>query len=343
MTKFVLVLVSLFTFTFSVNAQEHLSTSDSIKQFYQSFFDLLKKNSVFKDSVNWDAVEDQTNKRLLTYKTMASAINEVSSVLLKIGDFHSKLFYNGSIIQAKQINFPKDLFSLSWLDKFETKPSFEVKVLDNNYGYVLMPAINNPGNLDFDKVTQDMYDKIWTIKKKYPLKGWIIDLRFNTGGTCVPMLLSLYDFLEKGTIWNTIDDHGVLIENIKFQKGKYISNGHSLSKIKVRGSALEKVKVAILTSVVTASSGEIVCIAFKCRPNTIFIGETTAGFTTVNTTFKLPFDSVIAISMSHASDCKSNRYSFISPDYYVKKKDNFENLLSDEHIQIALQYFSKMQ
>jgi carboxyl-terminal processing protease len=224
MTKLILVLISFYTFSFSVNAQKNLSTNDSIKLFYQSFFDLLKNNHVFKDSVNWDSLEEQTNKRLLTYKTMAASINEVSSVLLKIGDFHSKLFYKGSIIQAKQINFPKNLFSSSWLDKFETKPSFEVKVLDSNYGYVLMPAINNPGNLDFDKVTQDMYDKIWTIKKKQPLKGWIIDLRFNTGGTCIPMLLSLYDFLEKRTIWNTVDNNSVLIENIEFQKGKYISN-----------------------------------------------------------------------------------------------------------------------
>ncbi|MFP3548221.1 S41 family peptidase, partial [Rhizobium sp. SIMBA_035] len=87
--------------------------------------------------------------------------------------------------------------SEQWKEKYAAKPGFEVKILDGKLGYILMPGIKS---FDFSaentrKTAQSMYDQIAEVKAKNKLEGWVIDLRFNTGGNSAPMLLALYDFL----------------------------------------------------------------------------------------------------------------------------------------------------
>ncbi|MET0573160.1 MAG: hypothetical protein ABWZ79_17180 [Pedobacter agri] len=77
--------------------------------------------------------------------------------------------------------------------KYDSKPSFEVKVLDDKFGSVMIPGMvfSNNSVENISKIAQPLYDRISKIKSSHKLEGWIIDFRLNTGGNTAPMLLAL--------------------------------------------------------------------------------------------------------------------------------------------------------
>ena len=104
---------------------------------------------------------------------------------------------------------------------------------------------------------------------------------------------------------------------------------------------MDKSKVAVLISGLTASSGEVTALAFKGRSNTIFIGEKTLGKTTSNMVVTLPFDARMPLSIGYDCDRNGIYYQQIIPDVVVSKQDNFDDLLQDKNIQEAIQFFTK--
>ncbi|WP_435523071.1 S41 family peptidase [Chryseobacterium indoltheticum] len=123
------------------------------------------------------------------------------------------------------------------MTKFATKPKFEAKVLDEKFGYILMPNIpTDDFSPEFiNKIAQPLYDKIAELKTNDKLEGWIIDLRFNTGGNSAPMLLALYDLLGDNTVWGTLGGNKKLINSTKLNKGFYDQGEKSLLIYKTWG------------------------------------------------------------------------------------------------------------
>ncbi len=67
-------------------------------------------------------------------------------------------------------------------------------------------------------------------------------------------------------------------------------------------------KVAVLLSRYTISSGEMLAITFKGRPNTTFIGEETAGYTTGNGYDVVSDELALVISQDIFIDRNKQRY-----------------------------------
>lgn len=126
-------------------------------------------------------------------------------------------------------------------------------------------------------------------------------------------------------------------------KGKYLVDSKKKYQIKPKGKLLDKAKIAIITGTVTASSGEIVAIAFKGRPNTIFIGEESLGFTSENYVSNLPFGTIMTLTRTYNSDRNGNYYERIIPEIPVLKQDNFDDFLLDGNIQEAIKFISKKE
>ena len=151
----------------------------------------------------------------------------------------------------------------------------------------------------------------------------------------------MYDFLGDNNIWGVLDIEKKLKSSIRLSKGKYIDNDETVSFIKPKGKTLTNSKVAILTNIVTASSGEITAIAFKGRKNTIFIGEPSYGATTSNDKRELPFGAFMVLTIGYDSDRNGVFYEKIVPDISISKKDNFDNLLIDENIKAAIKFMTE--
>jgi carboxyl-terminal processing protease len=173
------------------------------------------------------------------------------------------------------------------------------------------------------------------------LKGWIIDLRGNKGGDLTPMITSVKPFFGDTTIF-TLKDRNNKLTTYKFSSGFYtIEKGGNSTKILAYKSGIEKVRnipVAILIDNKSASSAEMVAIAFKGKANTIFFGEPTAGLTICTNGFTLSDNAFFTIATGRFYDTKSISYEHsITPDIFVKQEVN----KPDETRQKAIEWLLK--
>lgn len=76
--------------------------------------------------------------------------------------------------------------------------------------------------------------------------------------------------------------------------------------------------VALLLGNETASSGEMVVIAFQGRPNTRSFGDSTAGFASANSTVPLRDGAMLVVTSSYPHDRLGRAYPLrLAPDEYV--------------------------
>lgn len=335
-------IICVFCVTININAQRIKTSQDSTKVFYDKVFKSLEVAYLYKNDFDWKKLKAETFKNLETAKDLKGSLKEVKVLLDKIGADHSKVMYQGKNY-GPAVDIQWEDFSDAWMRKFKAKPGFEAKVLDEKYGYILMPNISfdDFSSENVHKIAQPLYDKIAELKTNNKLEGWIVDLRFNTGGNLAPMLLALYDLLGDNVVWGTLDGDKKLINSTKLNKGVYDQGEKKPSYIKPSGELIDKSKVAVIIGGLTASSGEVTALAFKGRPNTIFIGEKTLGKTTSNMVVTLPFDARMPLSIGYDCDRKGNYYKQIIPDIVVSKQDNFDDLLQDKNIQEAILFFNK--
>lgn len=335
----ILVILFMVNFSITVNAQKQQTSQDSIRVAYKAIFSNLEEGFIYKDSVNWQHLKAETEANLSQYSNFKESLNEIVPLFSKIGATHCSIYYEGEGYSIS-VSYPKDSFNEQFKNKFATNPIFETKIIDETYGYILMPALKflDTKQRNVNKISQQLYDQINVLKTNNHITGWIIDLRFNTGGNSWPMLLALYDFLGDTNVSATLNSSKKQIAMASLLKGKYQVDSKTLYHIKPKGKLLDTAKVAIITGVVTTSSGEVVAMAFKNRPNTIFIGENTAGFTSANYGVQLPFGMTLILTKSYNSDRNGTYYDKITPDIRVSKQDNFDNLLLDKNIQEALKF-----
>ncbi|MCD0454232.1 S41 family peptidase [Chryseobacterium sp. LC2016-27] len=340
--KKTLGLICLLSLMLNINAQKLKTSQDSTKVFYDKIFKALEVAYIHKGDQDWRKLKTETFKNLETAKDFKSSLKEVKVLFEKIGADHSKVTYQGKNY-GPSVEISWENFSKQWMTKFASKPQFEAKILEGKYGYILMPNISfdDFSSENVHKIAQTLYDKIAELKTNNKLEGWIVDLRFNTGGNSTPMLLALYDLLGDNMVWGTLGIDKKLINSTKLNKGVYDQGEKRSAYIKPKGELIDKSKVAVLIGGLTASSGEVTALAFKGRPNTIFIGEKTLGKTTSNMVVTLPFDAIMPMSTGYDCDRNGNYYKQIPPDIIISKEDNFDDLLQDKNIQEGIQFFTK--
>ena len=340
MKKNFIIIYLLFT-AINVSAQKNLSTKDSISTFYNKLLSTMKAEYLYKDKVDWPQTESELNKRLQNHTNFKSSLKEITFLFDEVNAGHCSVHFKENVYNDSKESFNASDFSGQWIKKFKTNPTFEVKVLDNQYGYILMPSINVLDSRKVHKIAQPLYDEINRIKKSKKIKNWIVDLRFNSGGSCEPMILSLYDLLGDNNVWGMLDINKKIISRIKHSKGKYKYDSKKSSYINPEGELLDRSKVAIITGIATASSGEVTAMAFKGRPNTVFIGEKTYGATTANQVRDLSFGAYMALTVGYDCDRNGEFYERIVPDIEIKRQDNFDDLLLDGNIKEAIKYIEE--
>jgi carboxyl-terminal processing protease len=337
-----IALLCLVGFSLNVNAQKAKTSQDSTKIFYDKIFKSLEAAYLHKNDFDWKKLKAETFQNVSSAKDLKSSLSEIKNLLEKIKADHSNVSYQGKTY-GSQTNISWDNFSEQWKKKFDAKPEFEAKVLDEKYGYILMPRISSDdfSNENVSKMAQPLYDKIAELKTNNKLEGWIVDLRFNSGGNAGPMLLALYDLLGDNVVWGTLDGDKKRADWTKLNKGAYDQGIKNPAKINLKGELMDKAKVAVIIGGLTASSGEVTALAFKGRPNTVFIGEKTMGKTTSNFIVNLPFGAYMPLSNGYDCDRNKNYYSQIPADVMISKQDNFDDLLQDKNIQEAIKFFRK--
>jgi hypothetical protein len=337
------ILLTGFVFTCAIVSAQQTSLQYS-RQKADTIFRLIKEQSMYRNNVGWDTITTHFYQRIDTATTSANQFKAFRWLLRQMNDFHSQVFFENQLY-AYYKPMPDGREDELTKTYQQLQPKFGVmqaNILQNQYGYICIPGYNANNDSSINNTIKQWRDTICKNINK-PVKGWIIDLRANMGGSMYPMMAALSFLIGDikftgSTNTNHQVEHWWSIKkgNIYFDDYQNTSSGIHCMKEQT------KAPVVLLTSFYTVSSGEIVVTAFKQRPRTIQIGDTTGGLVTNNHWMPIGNDAVLNLSKGYYADRKRKEYrAGIPADMVIKADENFDDLLNDKKVLAAIQWLKK--
>ncbi len=252
---------------------------------------IVRTHALHAQEIDWDRFEPELHAMAKDAKTSVDTYPTIQALLAKLGDHHSFLM---GAWEAKQEHSEGGASSPAAV---ELKPG--------GIGYIAMPGYRGMNAEARHAFVQNMVDAIG--KQAASARcGWIVDLRHDGGGSMVPMLEGLRPLLGDQALGGFRDAKGHV---------QTFAVANPLDKSSPRGPALEQAPVAVLLGPHTASSGEVVAVAFRGRPRTRSFGEPTAGLSTANAGFNLPDGGMIFLTDAIDVDRLGQAYGGkLSPD-----------------------------
>lgn len=343
-TKAIPLIVFAFI-TFKAEAQKPLL--DSIIHIFQT-------QSIYRNSVNWDSLKPQLYRNIDYAKTddVMAVVPAYVKLAKALNITHGGLNYKGKSYGAINKGFaamakriPDTIRTIAQNKKY----NFRTIIIDQSYGYISIPSVGIQYSNDMDKVKQALKKKANVIQDTLcklnitGLKGIILDLRLNGGGSSVAMIGGLNSLYNEGLLFSFVMAGGKEQKVVK-AKDYIIFNKDTLVKLKSKCPRLNKVKLAVLISPYTTSAGEQIAISLEGRKNTIFIGERSRGMTTGIETIPLRKNLILDYATSYIMDRYGNTYTHgVVPDLKIIGKDQFKDLQNDPKVQAALRWFTQSQ
>lgn len=261
-------------------------------EYYMNFaFDLMEQHSIRKKEIDWEAFRE---KYLImadgtkTYQGTYSVLNKALKELDKHSFFMSPGSYTGS--QSKGDS------EIDWPEAY----------IDQEIGFLKLPAFSGTSR-QATKYATMLQDSIRSFDQKN-IKGWIVDLRENRGGNMYPMIAGV------GPLFDT-DILGYFIMPEEYETSWGYKNGSSTiyssnvctvtNYYILQNSTL---KIAVLQSGSTASSGEATLISFIGNENTRTFGKESAGYSTANASYEMPDSARLVLTVSYMADRNKTIY-----------------------------------
>ncbi len=283
---------------------------DTLRSYLTAAIDIIQKNALRRDSVAWPKVIDRAFLMASGASSYEACYPIINYVLMKLGDNHSFLM---------PPSMGKSL-STSEPDAIRDLPLATGKILDGNYGYLQMPGLRASDKTRTTYYADQLQNLLKTLDRSKP-KGWILDLRQNPGGNCWPMLAGIGPLLGEGICGFFMDPSQKIVSDGWFyRKGKSGVGKNVNAKITQKPYTFPQKypPVAVLTGPGTASSGEVVTVAFRKRPNTRSFGEPTTGVSTANQNYPLRDGAQILLTVSIYADRERTLYGAkIIPDEQI--------------------------
>lgn len=238
----------------------------------------IRANALNAGNVDWAAEEGRLTPALKNLPAQ-EAYASIRGVLDALADRHSFL------------QQPRE--AAAYRQTASASRDIEARQLQD-IGYVLVPGLRGTEASASEAFTTQLCEQIERLAPT-SAKGWIVDLRQNTGGNMWPMLSGLHPLLGNGTIGASRDRDGVATV-WRPRSGRAC------------GADLSSSRVAVLVGPKTASSGEAVAVAFRARPGTRFFGQRTAGLATANRAYPLPDGGALRLTRAEMLDRSGEAY-----------------------------------
>ncbi len=299
-----------------------------------------ENNSLYRKNVNWPSLK----KEMYSLSKDADSVSQLKPaldlMLKKLNDTHGRFFHNNQYLsyysgdkKEHRKNMNSEVYNeIQSIQVYE----FKTLVLDDSIGYVRIVGLPMGDN---QKMSNDIQNAVCKLVEN-GAKKWVIDLRFNGGGNMFPMVEGIASIIGDGIVGGTkgVTDDESSIWQIK--NGDFFYDEQNVA-IENKCPISEVQKIAVLTSVYTASSGEALAVILKNRPKTRFFGNKTMGMVTA--TDYTPIDSLTAmmISVSYYKDRKSNVYNeFVDVDEIIEFEPKVE-IGEDKGINRAIEWLNK--
>jgi carboxyl-terminal processing protease len=264
--------------------------------------DIIQNNALNTDQVDWPALRTVLLEQGKNIHTRTDTYGLIRAALLELRDHHSFLLT------------PEEVSSIFYAPPPEnTLPQYDL--VDGRYAEVIMPGFGSLIDDQNRKYADEMMQNIRELDQKNPC-GWIVDLRTNTGGNMWPMLAGLGPILGDGIIGSLIKPDGSQ-HAWSYQNGKAMTG--SEVAVQVSGQPYRithpDAPVAVLLGSQTASSGEIMALAFIGRANTRSFGSKTRGLTTANMSYPMSDGAMIFLTIAVIADGTGKVYGQeLTPD-----------------------------
>lgn len=256
---------------------------------------IVRANALRAGEVNWNQLEPELHAMAKDAKAPVDVYPAIRRLLASLGDHHSSFMEPWQAHQEQVTGGP-------------SSPS-SVVLKRGGIGYIDMPGYRG---MKADARRAFVAEMVGSIDKiaLQARCGWVVDLRRDTGGSMLPMLSGLHPLLGDQPLGS-----------FRYADGHRYSFGvaNRYDKVLPQGPALEHAAVAVLLGPHTASSGEVVAVAFRGRPNTRSFGLPTAGLSTGNAVFALPDGSMIVLTTAVDVDRTGHAYGDkLTPDHTVE-------------------------
>jgi carboxyl-terminal processing protease len=309
------------TFAVSANSQ---SPSKKARKYLAKVFDLVESNYYYIDSIDINSLKAKCYALISNAQTQKDTYPAIDTLLRNLFDPHH--------IFLKPAQFSK----ITYFDplKFST-----VELIDSSVGYIKIPSLI--GHYNEWQWWSDSLQTLMTKIQNPDIKGWVIDLRGNKGGDFTPIITSIYPFFGDTTVF-TLKDRSNNLKTYKYSSGFFANeSGTKITKLLPYKKGLvnaKKCPVAVLIDNKSASSAEMVAIAFKGRAKTTFFGEPTAGLTIFTDGFTLSDKAYITVAIGKFYDTKGISYEHsINPDVFIKQEPD----KTDKTKQMAIDWLRK--
>lgn len=324
-----------------VNAQRNSPVIvDSVKSYLDKSLLIIEANALNSRNVNWKELRENVYHKASGAKRYEDILQIYPYIFEQIDDHHGSLKYKNKTYSWNK----NDGIKVNNTIKAATKKYLSVRSekIGRGIGYILIPGNNDFRGQHMDSISRDIKNAISKINDKH-IKGWIIDLRVNTGGNMYPMIAGLSEFIGEGRVGGFITPTNQPDGDWIIKDGTFYVDSVKVSPVKYKGYPIKKnVPLAILIGSNTASSGEMTAITTIGRDKSILIGEPSSGYTTSNLGFKLNEYSGLNLAVDYASDRNGKVYpKNISPGILVLNGDNFDALNKDLKVEEAISWLRK--
>jgi hypothetical protein len=285
-------------------------SSEAVK-YINDFASIIKKNSIYKDSLNWSAIDEgvsQLSRGAKNIDEAKSVVNYILGKLHQAGDNHS-------FIQSPTV-------AKAYATGNTNPRRTSSRLIENHIGYISVPGFGSVDQQAKDDFAKDIQDRIKTLDSENEIDYWIVDLRGNNGGNMYPMIAGLGPLTGEGILGYFVKGGAKMDYNKWSYDPKKGKNGSGLGVNIDKPYQLRKPdsKIAVLVGGGTGSSGEMTAISFIGRANTKLFGQATGGYTSANAPYNLSDGSVLLLAVSYTADRNKKEYkSKIQPDVLVKE------------------------
>lgn len=331
--KYFFLLAIFWFFSAPLFAQQFVN--DSVKLFVDKSVELIKTHSINRENI--DVIREDLYRKSANLSSVDQVAPLFAGVFKQLQDYHGNLKYKGKTYGWEKST---DLDNKYLKERLKDGKRVHSEVINKNIAYLRIPGNNDFRSKKIDSIADDIVKHINAVNTKH-IKGWIIDLRLNTGGNMYPILLGLKEFIGDNLVFGGFENtHNQPTGTWEVKEGKMIIDGVTLDRKTVLEHTIKSdIPMVILTSCYTASAGEMTAIALIGRKNTTIIGEPTANYTTAVQGFLIDDQAGINLSTDYVVDRNHKIYKGnITPDVEVLGGDQLEDLKNDRKILEALSF-----
>lgn len=298
------------------------------RRYVEAALAVMKQHSLNRESIDWPQLEAATLDQARGSRSVSDAHLALRFALRGLGDRHSYLV-------TPQTAAALEVAPVSNARTGRKPIAPRGARLEAAFGYVSVPGF--AGGTPSSQV--EFAERIQSIIKELDSAntcGWILDLRENTGGNLWPMLAGIGPLLEEGEVGASVYPDGRTVP-VWYRDGK--AGFGDYVQLRVSGAPhrlSETAPLALLIGPATASSGEVLLMAFRGRENTATFGAPTRGLTTGNRTFALSDGAALVLTVAATSDRMGRIYDgSIAPDRLILEPDGAAHRAPDSAVLAA--------